>query len=235
MDVEASVRTDMVGTLSFAREGANTVQDRDVLSIVVEIPSAPLVERFGGLTLVGAIAESIVTHRGRPIRIERLGRPEIKNLVLANTTRDPRTNGVELRDLYNKEDAFALSREYRLLYESRLDANLTFFDGLDGETAWPPGADGRHPLRDLIIADFLLLDLAHGFVPGCSLEIERSMLAGRPHESAGGRWLDDDIVDDLLTLLVNGGRGERVGDGVARVGSKAVPSAARKSVVTTTT
>ena len=32
--------------------------------------------------------------------------------------------------------------------------------------------------------------------------------------SAGGRWLDDDILDELLTLLVNGGRGERLGDGV---------------------
>ena len=40
------------------------------------------------------------------------------------------------------------------------------------------------------------------------------MLADQPHESAGGRWLDDDILDELLTLLVNGGRGERFGDGV---------------------
>ena len=97
----------------------------------------PIVERFDGVTLIAAIAENIVTRRGKPIRIERLGRPEIKNVVLANPTRDPRTKGVELRDLYNREDAFALSNEYRPLYESRLDANLAFFDGLDGKTAWP--------------------------------------------------------------------------------------------------
>jgi hypothetical protein len=36
----------------------------------------------------------------------------------------------------------------------------------------------------------------------------------QPHKSAGGRRLDDDILDDFLTLLVNGGRGERFGDGV---------------------
>ena len=36
----------------------------------------------------------------------------------------------------------------------------------------------------------------------------------RPHASAGGRWLDDDILDDLLTWMVNGGRGPRFGDGV---------------------
>ena len=160
MDVEAALRTDLSGKLSF-NTAVNTVQFRDVLSIVVEIPFAPIVERFNGITLVGAIAENIVTRRGKPIRIERLGRPEIKNFVLANPTRDPRTKGVELRDLYNREDAFALSKEYRPLYESRLDANLAFFDGLDGKTAWPLGPDGRHPLRDLLIDDFLILDLAH--------------------------------------------------------------------------
>jgi hypothetical protein len=214
MDVEAALRTTNSGKLSFAKKGANTVQLRDILSIVVEVPFAPIVERFDGVTLVAAIAEDIVTRRGKPIRIERLGRPEIKNFVLENTTRDPRTKGVELRDLYNKEDAFALSKEYRPLYESRLDANLAFFDGLDGETAWPLGPDGRHPLRDLLIGDFLILDLAHAFAPGNFLEIERTVINNQPHKSAGGRWLDDDILDEMLTLFVNGGRGEWFGDGV---------------------
>jgi hypothetical protein len=213
MDVEATLRTDISGKLAF-NTAENTVHFRDVLSIVVEVPFAPIVERFNGVTLIVAISENVVTRRGKPIRIERLGRPEIKNFVLANPMRDPRTKGVELRDLYNKEDAFALSREYRSLYESRLDANLAFFDGLDGKTAWPIGQDGKHPLRDLLIGDFLILDLAHAFAPGNFLEIERALISNRPHESAGGRWLDDDILDEMLTLFVNGGRGERLGDGV---------------------
>jgi hypothetical protein len=128
--------------------------------------------------------------------------------------RDARAKGVELRDLYNREDAFALSKEYRPLYESRIDANLTFFDSLDGKTAWPLGPEGRHPLRDLLIADFLMLDLAHAFAPGGFLEIEKSILDKRTHENAGGRWLDDDILDEMLTLMVNGGQGDRFGDGV---------------------
>jgi Domain of unknown function (DUF4331) len=213
MDVEAALRTDISGKLSF-NTAANSVKFRDVLSIIVEVPFAPIVERFNGVTLIAAISENIVTRRGKPIRIERLGRPEIKNFVLANTIRDPRTRGVELRDLYNKEDAFALSKEYRPLYESRLDANLAFFDGLDGKTAWPLGPDGRHPLRDLLIGDFLILDLAHAFAPGNFLDIERALIDDRAHKSAGGRWLDDDILDEMLTLFVNGGRGERLGDGV---------------------
>ena len=199
MDVEAAIRTDMSGTLSFDT-AANTVQDRDCLAIVVEVPSAPIVQRFDGASLIAAIAENMVTRRGKPIRIERVGRPEIKNVIMANPMRDPRAPGVELRDLYNREDAFALSPVYRPLYESRLDANLAFFDGLDGATAWPVGPDGRHPLRDLLMDDFLILDLAHPFAPGGFLEIERALLEDRPHDTAGGRWLGDDILDELLTL-----------------------------------
>jgi Domain of unknown function (DUF4331) len=213
MDVEAALRTDLSGKLSF-ETATNTVQFRDVLSIAVEIPCDHIVQHFDGITLVGAIAEDIVTRRGKPIRIERLGRPEIKNFVLTNTTRDPHTKGVELRDLYNKEDAFALSKEYGPLYESRLDANLAFFDQLDGKTAWPLGPEGRHPLRDLFIGDYLVVDLAHPFAPGNFLEIERAVISDQPHKTAGGRWLDDDILDEMLTLYVNGGQGERFGDGV---------------------
>ena len=134
--------------------------------------------------------------------------------MLLNPTRDPRARGVELRDLYNREDAFALSSEYGPLYASRLDANLAFWDSLDGATAWPLAEDGRHPLRDLLMGDYLILDLAHAFAPGRYLEIERAIAEDRKHQSAGGRWLDDDIVDQMLTLFVNGGHGDRVGDGV---------------------
>ena len=213
MDVEAALRTDISGKLSFGT-AVNTVELRDVLTIVVEIPSGPIVEKFGGATLIAAISETVVTRRGKPIRLERVGRPEIKNVLMANPARDPRARGIELRDLYNREDAFALSLEYRPLFESRLDANLAFFDTLDGKVAWPIESDRHHPLRDLLMSDFLVVDVGHAFTPGGFLEIERSLLDARPHRSAGGRWLEDDILDDLLTLIVNGGKGERFGDGV---------------------
>ena len=125
MDVEATLRTDFSGKLSFDT-AANTVQFRDVLSIVVEVPFAPLIERFNGATLIGAISETMVTRRGKPIRLERLGRAGDQERPHGESdSRDPRTRGIELRDLYNREDAFAVSPEYRPLYELRLDANLT--------------------------------------------------------------------------------------------------------------
>ena len=213
MDVEAAIRTDISGKLSF-ETATNTVGFRDVLAIVVEIPIAHIVREINGATLIAAISETLVTRRGNPIRLERVGRPEIKNVVMANPTRDSRTQGVELRDLYNRENAFAISPVYRPLYESRFDANLTFFDTLDSDTAWPLRPDGRHPLSDLLMDDFLIVDLARAFTQGGFLEIERALLDARPHDTAGGRWLNDDILDDLLTLMVNGGRGKRYGDGV---------------------
>src|SRR6201998_984107 len=117
MDVEAALHTDISGQLSFHTR-ANTVHFRDVLAIAVEAPFPAILERFAGMTLIGAIAENLVTRRGKPIRIERVGRPEIKNFVLASPMHDPHTKGLELRDLYNKKDAFALSREYRGLHVS---------------------------------------------------------------------------------------------------------------------
>jgi hypothetical protein len=212
MDVEATIKTDMSGKLSFTVPGTNTAQFRDCLTIVVELPFAPIVERFAGATLIGVVAEDLVTRKGKPIRIERVGRPEIKNVLLANPTRSP--SGVELRDLYNKEDAFALSKDYRPLYEQRIGESLAFFDRIDGQIAWPPSAEGHHPVLALWIDDFLVLDLAHPFAAGNFLEIEKAVLAGQPHKTSGGRWLDDDILDEMVTLYVNGGQGPQLGDHV---------------------
>lgn len=212
MDVEATLRTDISGKLSF-NTAVNTVHFFDALAIVVEVPCAPIVNRFNGITAVGTVAETVVKRAGKPIVLEHVGRPEIKNVLMANPIRDSRAKGVELRDLYNREDTFALSPVYRPLYESRLDANLAFWDGVDGKTAWKLGPNGQHPLRDLLLNDFLVLDLALAFEAGNFLGIERSLMKNQPHKSAGGRWLDDDILDELV-MFVNGDPSERLGDGV---------------------
>jgi hypothetical protein len=66
----------------------------------------------------------------------------------------------------------------------------------------------------LLLADFLVVDLSKPFDEDSYFEIERAMLRGAVHETCGGRWLNDDIVDKLLTLLVNNGNGPGVTDGV---------------------
>ena len=56
------------------------------------------------------------------------------------------------------EDAFHLGHGYLGAYRARLNANLAFWDSLDGETAWPPDEDGTHPLIELLLQDFLIVD-----------------------------------------------------------------------------
>ena len=62
--------------------------------------------------LVGVVAETLT--RGRfNVRIERVGRPEVKNLMLAPKQFDQVNRDLEIRDLYNMEDAFHLGRGLR--------------------------------------------------------------------------------------------------------------------------
>ena len=64
---------------------------------------------LGGAELVGVVAETLT--RGRfNVRIERVGRPEVKNMMLAPKQFDPVNRDLEIRDLYNMEDAFHLGR-----------------------------------------------------------------------------------------------------------------------------
>ena len=103
------------------------------------------------------VAETLT--RGKlAVRIERVGRPEVKNLMLAPKQFDPVNRDLEIRDLYNMEDAFHLADGYQGAYRARLDANLAFWDGLDGKTDWPTDGNGAHPLTELVLADYLVVD-----------------------------------------------------------------------------
>ena len=149
-----------------------------------------------------------------PIRIERFGRPEIKNVIMSMKEYDKVNRDLEMRDLYNLEDAFHMSKDYRGAYRARLNANLAAIDRLDGKTDWPLGPDGAHPLTELLLDDYLVVDVSKPFAEDSYFEIERAALQGRPHETCGGRSLNDDVMDTIYTLLVNAGNGPRISDGV---------------------
>ena len=151
-----------------------------------------------------------------PIRIERFGRPEIKNVIMSMKEFDQVNRDLEIRDLYNLEDAFHMSKDYRGAYRARLNANLAAIDRLDGKTDWPLGPDGAHPLTELLLDDYLVVDVSKPYAEDSCFEIERAVLQGRPHETCGGRSLNDDMMDTLYTLLINAGNGPRISDGVDR-------------------
>src|ERR1700753_56685 len=151
-----------------------------------------------------AVIGETVTSGGHPVRLEHTARAELKNFVMSDKQHDPVNRDIELRDLYNSEDAFGLRPYYQDAYRSRLNANLAFYDGLDGRTDWPPDERGNHPLTEFLLADFLVLDITKPFSDNSYLEIDRALLAGRTHTTCGGRPPNDDIVDKFFTLMVGG-------------------------------
>jgi hypothetical protein len=183
-----------------------------VQSIVVEIDCAQI---LGDSSTVAVVGETLIGGQ-IPIRWERFGRPELENGILGMKNHDTVNRDLEIRDLFNAEDAFALSADYLGAYRARLNANLAFWDGLDGTTDWPLDQEGTHPLTELLLADFLIVDVSKPFREDAYLEIEQAALHGRPHQTCGGRSLNGDAMDTLYTFLVNAGNGPRISDGVDR-------------------
>ena len=105
-------------------------------------------------------------------------------------------------------------KDYRGAYRARMNANLAAIDRLDGKTDWPLGPDGDHPLTELLLDDYLVVDVSKPSAEDSYFEIERALLQGRPPETCGGRSLNDDVMDTLYTLLINAGKGPRISDGV---------------------
>jgi hypothetical protein len=209
LDAPAALKTVATGKLAFSDPGSIFLDGKNVLTLVVEIDCALL----GDAALVGVVAETLT--RGRfTVRIERVGRPEVKNLMLGPKQFDPVNRDLEIRDLYNMEDAFQLADGYQGAYRARLNANLAFWDGLDGKQDWPTNGSG-HPLTELVLADFLVVDLTKPYAEhGSFLEIELAARRGEAHETCGGRALNDDVMDTFFTQLINAGNGPVIRDGV---------------------
>ena len=138
-----------------------------------------------GTPLLGVVGETVVAGK-LPIRIERFGRPEIKNVIMSMKEFDQVNRDLEIRDLYNLEDAFHMSKDYRGAYRARLNANLAAIDRLDGKTDWPLGPDGAHPLTELLLDDYLVVDVSKPFAEDSYFEIERAVLAGTPPRDVRG-------------------------------------------------
>ena len=210
LDAPAMLKTIATEKLAFSDPGAIYLDGKNVLGLVVEVDCAVL----GDVSLVGVAAETLT--RGKlNVRLESAGRPEVPNMMLGPTQFDRVNRDLEIRDLYNMDDVFHPAHVYEGAYRARLNANLAFWDGLDGAVDWPLDEHGAHPLTELMLADYLVVDVTKPYAEqGSFLEIELAAREGRPHATCGGRALNDDVMDKLFTLLINAGRGPVIRDGV---------------------
>jgi hypothetical protein len=211
LDAPAMLKTISTEKLAFTDPGAIYLDGKNVLCLVVELDCAGV---LGDLDLIGVAAETLT--RGKlNVRLESAGRPEVPNMMLGPMQFDRVNSDLEIRDVYNMDDVFHPAHVYEGAYRARLNANLAFWDGLDGKVDWPIDENGAHPLTELVLADFLVVDVTKPYAEqGSFLEIELAAREGRAHETCGGRALNDDVMDKLFTLLINAGRGPVIRDGV---------------------
>ncbi len=211
-DSTGYVETLATRQLAFQENGTNGADGWDILGIVVEFDVATMLGRAPGTLF--AVAAETVTAGKFPMRLERFGRVGVKNQLLAELGVDTVNRDLDLRELWNQEDPFQLAPNYLGAYRARLNANLAVLDGIDGKIDWPLQPDGTHPLTELYLGDYQVVDVAMPYAEDSYLEIEQALLQGRAHATCGGRSLNDDALDANLTFYVTGGNGPRISDGV---------------------
>jgi hypothetical protein len=212
IDGAGYVKTLATRHVAFQEHGINSAEGWNILGIVVDLDVATLFGQTPG-TLFAVAAETVALGKF-PIRLERFGRVFVKNQLLGEYGVDPVNGDLDLRELYNQEDPFQLAPDYLGAYRARLNANLAALDSIDAKTDWPVEPDGTHPLTELYLADYQIVDVAKPYTEDGYLEIEEALLQGRPHTSSGGRSLNDDATDTNLTFVVTAGNGPRISDGV---------------------
>lgn len=181
----------------------NFLQEDNVLSLVVEFDTASMLTPAQG-SLFGAIAETVP--RGADPdsntvpRFDWIGRPEQTNFRLNGMLGAP-----DLRDLWNQQTPFAIDPEALPLFRRRLTDSLIAWDMRDGKADWAPSDLAANV--NVFLDDFLLFDVRKPIDDLSHLEIEKSTINGHPYASGGGRTLNANVIDILVTWLVNRDRG----------------------------
>jgi polyketide cyclase/dehydrase/lipid transport protein/uncharacterized protein DUF4331 len=185
------------------RKLPNLLQNTNVLSMVVELDTRRVLDPAKG-SLFGAIAETVPISKqgtllGPPLlRIDWVGRPEQTNIRLHN----PAMTGIDdIRDLWNQQTPFAIPEGLKPLFLKRLRDSFATWDLMDGTADWTPEALAAN--ANVFLDDFLLFDVAKPITDQSHLEIEKSTVGGLPYHTGGGRTIDANSIDILLTWLVN--------------------------------
>ena len=209
---------------STLKQVPNQLQYNNVLCMVVEFDTRRMLDPARG-SLFGAIAETIPSQQRTRIappipRIDWVGRPEQTNVRLNN----PALSGIDdLRDLWNQQTPFAIPKEVQPLFLKRLKASFAEWDMSDGKPDWT--LDALAANANVFLDDFLLFDVAKPITDESHLEIEKSTIDGRPYQTGGGRTVDANVFDILLTWLVNHDREFLQGSatGATKPGMKVFP------------
>jgi hypothetical protein len=185
----------------------NLLQHDNVLSIVIEFDTHRVLDPAKG-SLFGVIAETgpLPGYRSEigspPPRFDWVGRPEQTNMRLNNGALK---GADDIRDLWNQQTPFAIAENLKPLFRKRLTDSLAEWDMRDGKAQWTPAELAAS--ADVFLDDFLLLDVAKPITDLSHLEIERSTLNGHAYQTGGGRTVNANVIDILVTWMVNHDQG----------------------------
>jgi Polyketide cyclase / dehydrase and lipid transport/Domain of unknown function (DUF4331) len=207
--VFAGLRSDpfyLAWLVAILKKFPNLLEHDNVLSIVIEFNTSRVLDPSKG-SLFGVIAETSAIPQPRtlighePPRFDWVGRPEQTNMRLNNSAME---NAEDVRDLWNQQTPFALAEEIRPLFRKRLMDSLTNWDMRDGKSDWTP-AD-LAAVINVYLDDFMLFDVSKPTSDASFFEIEKSTLHGHPYETGGGRTINANVIDIMLTWMVNNDR-----------------------------
>lgn len=191
-----------------------TPRDQDImkgtnaLAVVLDVEVKKLFPDNPPSLLALAAESTTQDSPGGPVRrLDRIGRPETTNITLVAHDKE-----VDLRDQYNADPPFAVPADHASLYRERIAGNIAFFDRIDERSDWTD--ETRLSLTDLLLDDFLVVDVSLPCDQPAYFEIERSLLTRSQHRTCGGRKPADDVMDVLFTLHAGGLDGKPIGDGV---------------------
>lgn len=185
----------------------NLLQYDNVLAIVIEFDTQSVLNPGQG-SLFGAIAETtplsgpgINPIERPPVRYDWVGRPEQTNMRLNN-------GGLkdvdDVRDLWNQQTPFAIAEEFKPVFRKRLVDSLTEWDMRDGKADWTPSEIAA--ATNVYMDDFMLFDVSKPINDTSYFEIEKSTLLGKAYQTGGGRTVDANVIDIMITWMVNNDR-----------------------------
>lgn len=197
-----------------APRNQDLISGLNTLTVVIDVEVSKLFPAETPSLLALAAASTTRDTADGPIRhLDRIGRPEISNISLI-----AHEDEVDLRDAYNAEPPFAVPADHVATYRERIAKNLLFFDKIDGQTDWTDVA--RSAMSELLVDDFLIVDVSRPCDQPSFLEIERSLLTGAEYQTCGGRKPTDDVMDILFGLYTGGVGGPPIRDGVDSPGGR---------------
>jgi hypothetical protein len=185
------------------RKFQNLLFNDNVLSIVVEFDTKRVLDPDKG-SLFGVIAETVPIPRGGQLishtlpRIDWVGRPEQTNMRLNN---GEMKGANDIRDLWNQQVPFAIDEQLRPMFVQQLKNSLANWDMRDGKQDWTPSALATS--ANIFVDDFLLFDVGKPITDASHFEIEKSTFNGKAYQTGGGRTVDSDVIDILLSWTVN--------------------------------